>query len=181
MSKVMHSGVRGANRGCQLFKMIVDGLRMEMASKFVGEHKSGLPLFFIFPSLPFRTAFQAVLHLVPCPLFQQIQHIGGWRYDTDLVVFQWGKHEATICDRPLLKLFVNHQTALGEIYTIPSQSQCLSKPQSGKNHDFEQRAETVVPCATNHLLYLLIGQRLNDLLFHSGENHRLGGIAPDIF
>ena len=47
MSKVMHSGVRGANRGCQLFKMIVDGLRMEMASKFVGEHKSGLPLFFI--------------------------------------------------------------------------------------------------------------------------------------
>ena len=105
--KIMHSGVRCTDGSCQLFEMGIDSLGMKMPSKIIGEHKSGLPLFFIFPTLPFRTAFQAVFHLFVLPLPQNIQHIGRRSHYPHLVVLQRGEHKTTFGNGTFLELLVD--------------------------------------------------------------------------
>lgn len=59
MTQVVHPGVRSADRCCQLLEVIVYGLGMQMSAELIGEYKSGPPLFFIFPPLPFREQMAA--------------------------------------------------------------------------------------------------------------------------
>ena len=52
MSEIMHPGLGSAYGGRQFFKMVVDGLGMEMPAKLIGKHNGGLSFLFCFPALP---------------------------------------------------------------------------------------------------------------------------------
>lgn len=68
MPEIMHPGLGSAYGSRQFFKMVVDGLGMEMPAKLIGKHNGGLPLLFRFPALPQTSRQQFILRLFLLPL-----------------------------------------------------------------------------------------------------------------
>ena len=180
MAQIMDFGVGRADLDSDLLEVIVDGLWLQRRSEERRESQGDPMLRLRLPTLPGNRGVFLLSDLLLIALLHQFHDVRGRLQDAALSVFRGSKDNASVSLGTLLQLLVDTNHAAPEIHAVPGDAHGFRLADAGQEDHLQQDAVFLI--LLGHLQKqrdLIVCQRLDLMLFHTGKDRAHTGIGSD--